>query len=142
MFSLTHLHPMIVHFPIALVTIGFLAELASLYFKKEACLHKISLYLLIIGTLAAIAAVLAGVFFTEQLSGEAGSIAKTHALLAFITTGFLLVTALLGILPLLNGKDNKTIKQLFLIMYLLSMIAVSATGFFGGTLVYSYMMPL
>jgi len=142
MFSLTHLHPMIVHFPIALVTIGFLAELASLFFKKEACLHKISLYLLIIGTLAAMAAVLAGLFFTEKLSGEAGSIKDTHALLAYITTGLLLVTSLLGILPLLKGKENKTTKRLFFLVYLLSMIAVSATGFFGGTLVYSYMMPL
>ncbi len=142
MFSLTHLHPMIVHFPIALVTIGFLAELASLFFKKEACLHKISLYLLVIGTLAAMAAVLAGVFFTEELSGEAGSIEKTHALLAFITTGLLTVTSLLRLIPLLKSKETKSTNQLAFVFYLLSMFAVSATGFFGGTLVYSYMMPL
>lgn len=142
MFSLTHLHPMIVHFPIALVAIGFLAELASLFFKKEACLPKISLYLLIIGTLAAMAAVLAGVFFTDKLSGEAGAVERTHALLAFITTGLLTVTSLLRLLPLLKGKETKTTKQLAFVFYLLSMLAVSATGFYGGTLVYSYMMPL
>jgi len=141
MFSLTHLHPMIVHFPIALVTIGFLAELASLFFKKDSSLPKISLYLLIIGTLAAVAAVLAGVFFTEKLSGAAGAIKETHALLAFVTTGLLLVTSFLR-LPLLKGKETKTTKQLAFAFYLLSMIAVSATGFYGGTLVYNYMMPL
>lgn len=142
MFSLTHLHPMIVHFPIALVAIGFLAEFASLFFKKEACLPKISLYLLIIGTLAALAAVLAGVFFTVKLSGQAGAVESTHALLAFITTGLLTITSLLRLLPLLKGKETKTTKQLAFVFYLLSMLAVSATGFFGGTLVYSYMMPL
>jgi len=142
MFSLTHLHPMIVHFPIALVTIGFLAELASLFFKKDSSLPKISLYLLIIGTLAAVAAVLAGVFFTEKLSGAAGAIKETHALLAFVTTGLLLVTSFLRLLPLLKGKETKTTKQLAFAFYLLSMIAVSATGFYGGTLVYNYMMPL
>ncbi|HET9570056.1 MAG TPA: DUF2231 domain-containing protein [Bacteroidales bacterium] len=142
MFTLTHLHPMIVHFPIALVTIGFLAELASLVFKKETSLPKISSYLLIIGTLAAIAAVLAGVFFTEELTGEAGSIEEKHAFLAFITTGLLFLTSLLRFLSLLRGKESKTTKQLTFVLYLLSMIAVSVTGFLGGTLVYSYMMPL
>lgn len=42
--TLTHLHPMLVHFPIALVAIGFLVELSSFFFKKELCLPKISLF--------------------------------------------------------------------------------------------------
>ena len=142
MFSLTHLHPMIVHFPIALVMIGFLAELASLFFKKEACLHKISLYLLIIGTLAALAAVLSGVFFTQELSGEAGSIKDRHEFSAFVTTGLLTVTSLLRLLPILKRNETKITKQLAFVFYLLSMVSVSGTGFLGGTLVYSFMMPL
>lgn len=34
MFETSHLHPMLVHFPIALVAIGFLADLASIFIKK------------------------------------------------------------------------------------------------------------
>jgi len=142
MFSMTHLHPMIVHFPIALVTIGFFAELASRFFKKETCLPKISLYLLIVGTLAAIAAVFAGVFFTEKLAGQAGTVEKTHELLAFITTGMLTITSLLRLLPFMKVKETKITKHLAFDFYLLSMLFVSATGFFGGTLVYNYMMSL
>lgn len=142
MFTLTHLHPMIVHFPIALVIFGFLAELASLVFTHEKCLPKISFYLLITGTLGALAAVLAGVFFTSEMSGEAGAIRDTHALLAFLTLGLLIITSTLRISSIVSRKESKNKKRLTFILYLLAVISVSATGFFGGTLVYSYMMPL
>ncbi len=49
MISLSHLHPMLVHFPIALIVLGFIADFASLIFKKEACLSKTGFYLLIAG---------------------------------------------------------------------------------------------
>jgi uncharacterized membrane protein len=35
MFNTDHLHPMIVHFPIALITVGFFAEVISLFFQKR-----------------------------------------------------------------------------------------------------------
>jgi uncharacterized membrane protein len=142
MFSLTHLHPMIVHFPIALVIFGFLAELASLVFTQEKCLPKISFYLLITGTLGALAAVLTGAFFTSELSGEAGAVRETHALLAFLTLGLLVATSALRISSIVRRKESKNKKRLAFTLYLLAVISVCATGFFGGTLVYSYMMPL
>ena len=71
-----HFHPMLVHFPIALVMIGFLADLASLIIKKELCFPKISFYLLIIGTLGALAAVTTGYFFTSEMSGAAGDVRR------------------------------------------------------------------
>ena len=37
MFSTSHIHHMLVHFPVALILIGFLAELAALVYKKEIC---------------------------------------------------------------------------------------------------------
>jgi len=142
MFTLTHLHPMVVHFPIALVALGFLAELASLFFKEEKCLPKISLYLLLTGTLGAIAAVLSGVFLTSEMSGEAGTVRDTHALLAFITLGLLVITSIIRISIIVGDKESRTIKWLAFFFYLLAVISVSATGFFGGTLVYNYMVLL
>jgi len=142
MFSLTHLHPMIVHFPIALVTIGFLAELLSVFIKKETFLPKFSFTLLIVGTLTAIAAVLAGVFFTNEISGEAGAVRGTHALFAFITLVLLVVTSILKSLPYINGIVSNSTKIMAFIFYLLAVISVSITGFLGGSLVYNYMMPL
>ena len=133
---------MVVHFPIALVALGFLAELASLFFKEEKCLPKISFYLLLTGTLGALAAVLAGVFFTSEMSGKAGVVRDKHALLAFITLGLLVITSILRISVVVSGKESKSRKWLAFAFYLLAVISVSVTGFFGGTLVYNYMMPL
>jgi len=141
MFETSHLHPMLVHFPIALVVIGFLADLISVFVKKELCFSKMSFYLLITGTLVAMAAVFTGVVFTTDMSGAAGVVMDQHELSAFVTLGLLLITIALRIL-LLRKPENNIFKWLSFVFYALSAIAVSATGFFGGTLVYNYMMPL
>jgi uncharacterized membrane protein len=142
MFDTSHLHPMLVHFPIALVVFGFVADLASLYFKKEVCLTKTSFYLLIIGTLAAIATWMSGILFTHDMSGAAGVVKETHELYAWITVGLLLITSVLRTVILVKKIEKPGIKWLAFIIYGLACISVTITGFFGGTLVYNYMMPL
>ena len=59
MFDTTHLHPMIVHFPIALLIIGFLFDLTGAIFNKV-FFSKAGFYLLILGTLGVIAAFISG----------------------------------------------------------------------------------
>ena len=142
MISLTHFHPMLVHFPIALVVFGFVADFASLIFKKEACLSKAGFYMLIVGTLSALLAVLTGVFLTSAMSGTAGEVKDTHALFALITLGLLTLTSLIRIFMLVKHKENTNLKWVAFILYALAVLAVSLTGFYGGTLVYNYMMPL
>ena len=141
MFETSHLHPMLVHFPIALVTIGFLADLVSMFVKKELCFSKMSFYLLITGTLAAMAAVFTGVVFTSDMSGAAGAVMDKHELSAFVTLGLLVITSAFRVFLLLKPESNN-LKHLSFVFYALAAIAVSVTGFLGGTLVYNYMMPL
>ena len=88
-----HIHPMMVHFPIALVTFGYLAELGSLFIKKEWQLTKISYYLLIFGTLSGIVAYLSGQLFTADMSGAAEEIRSWHETFAGITIGLLILTS-------------------------------------------------
>ena len=142
MFPTSHFHPMLVHFPIALVVIGFLAELASVYFKKEVCLTKVGFYLLLFGTLSAMFAWLTGVFFTSEMSGSAGEIKETHEIFAGITLGLLVVTTILRLFLQFRENQDSRLKSLSFILYALAAISVSVTGFFGGNLVYNYMMPL
>jgi len=133
---------MLVHFPIALVTIGFLAELAAIFIKKEVCFPKISFYLLIVGTLAALCTWLSGALFTGEMSGTAGEIKETHALFASVTTGLLVVTSVLQCYLQIRNSSNKKLQWLVFILYALATVSVTLTGFYGGTLVYNYMMPL
>jgi len=142
MFTTSHLHPMLVHFPIALVTIGFLAEFAFLLFKKEISLTKMGFYLLVIGTLSACATWLSGDLFTSEMAGAAGEIRETHELFASITVGLLLITTVLRSTLLFQKNGNSKLKALAFVLYGLATVSVSVTGFFGGTLVYNYMMPL
>jgi uncharacterized membrane protein len=141
MIETSHFHPMLVHFPIALVTFGYIAELGSLVIKKELYLSKISLYLLVFGTLSAIAAYLTGQIFTADMSGAAEDVRNWHEIFAGITMGLLIVTATIRSYYCLKGDCNK-FKWFTFTLYSVATITVSITGFLGGTLVYNYMMPL
>lgn len=142
MFSTSHLHPMLVHFPIALVAVGFLAEFVFQLFKKELCLTKMGFYLLLIGTLSACTTWLSGNLFTSEMTGAAGEIRNTHEMLASITVVILIFTSILRSFLLYKKNENSKLKILVFALYGLAALSVSATGFFGGTLVYNYMMPL
>jgi uncharacterized membrane protein len=142
MFSISHLHPMMVHFPIALTTFGFIAEFVYLFFKKRECLSEISLYLLIFGTFTGIITLLTGIFFTSEMSGAAGEVKETHELFAWITILLLAVTSIFLIFIKTKNIQNNNLNWLAFILYGLATITVSITGFYGGNLVYNFMMPL
>jgi uncharacterized membrane protein len=142
MISSSHLHPMLVHFPIALVVVGFLFEIASILYKKETCLSILGFYLLILGTLAALAALLTGALFTAEMTDTAGAVKHTHELFAWITVGNLVILSALRILLKTQNRENTNLKWIAFALYGLAAFSVSITGFYGGTLVYNYMMPL
>jgi uncharacterized membrane protein len=142
MISVSHIHPMLVHFPIALVVFGFAADIFSLLYKKEACLSTCGFYLLLIGTLSALITLLSGIFFTSDMSGSAGEIMETHELFAWTTVGILIVTSVLRVLMKTKNNESTKLKWTAFVLYGIAAISVSITGFFGGTLVYNYMMPL
>jgi uncharacterized membrane protein len=142
MVSSEHLHPMIVHFPVALIMVGFLAETLALVIKKEPCLTKTGYYLLILGALSALAAYLTGQFFTGEMSGAAGEVREQHELLALLTMLSMVVNAIFRSYLLVTHKETVTLRWTSYLLYLGSAILVGITGFLGGTLVYTYMMPL
>jgi len=59
MISATHIHAMVIHFPIALLLVGFLSEITGLGFKKP-FFNRAAFYLLLLGALGTIASYLAG----------------------------------------------------------------------------------
>lgn len=142
MISITHIHPMLVHFPIALVMLGFIAEWASFYFKKETYLSTLGFYLLIAGTATALFALLSGVIFTAEMSGKSDEVKQTHEMFAWITLSILVAASALRIYLKLKNSENTNWKWLAFALFGMAAISVSITGFLGGTLVYNYMMPI
>lgn len=133
---------MLVHFPIALLIFGFVADAVYVFLKKEHWLTHIGFYLLIIGTFTSLAALLTGTLFTAEMTGTAGEVKENHELFAWITTGMTIVTAAFRIYIKIKNLETTDLRWVALSLYALAAISVSITGFYGGSLVYNYMMPL
>lgn len=143
MFDTSHLHPVIVHFPVALIIIGFLADVFYLFFKSEKCLSKTGFYLMILGTLSALAAWATGHLFTvEPVEGAILSIYKKHETAALITVILMIIGSCLRIYLVVKKKEETNLKWAVFSLYLFAVAAVTFTGFMGGTMVYNYMMML
>jgi len=77
MISGTHLHAMAIHFPIALLCIGFLSAVISLFFRRD-FFSQAAFYLLVLGALGSIAAYLSGNAAGEGI--EEGALGKAVGL--------------------------------------------------------------
>lgn len=143
MFNPATLHPMVVHFPIALILAGILADVAFMICKKEICFSKAGLYLMILGTLGAAAAFLSGEFLTSHPEeGEIMTIFEKHETGAWVTLIVMLIGSALRIYLVSAKKEETSLKWVVFALFLVGAVAVSYTGFFGGTMVYEYMVGL
>jgi uncharacterized membrane protein len=143
MFNTSHLHPMIVHFPVALITIGFITEVIFLFFKNKKWLSQAGFYLMILGTLSAIAAWSSGQLFTnEPTQGAILRIFNKHETGALITMILMIIGSGCRVWLVVKKREETSLKWIVFGVYFLAFAAVTYTGFMGGTMVYDYMMPL
>jgi uncharacterized membrane protein len=143
MFNTAHFHPMIVHFPIALITAGFLADVVFLFFKNEKWLSKAGYYLMILGALSAVAAWSTGQLFTnEPTQGEIVKVFERHETGGLITMILMVLGSAFRIWLVSQNKEETKLKWIAFGLYFLAFAAVTFTGFMGGTMVYNYMMAL
>ncbi len=131
------LHPMLVHFPVALVVFaGILAVVAWIWNKPR--LHQIARVNLIIGTLCAILTMISGLaaegdVFTIDPQHD---VLERHELLAMISLVLLVV---LSVWAIWKRKDwALKVPTIFTIVLLIAHLAVVGTAFYGGKLVYNY----
>lgn len=142
MFDTSHLHPMLVHFPIALGLVGLLFEFASLWVKKVNLDSRCGEILLYLATFSALVAVLSGLVFTGSFAGKPGELRDIHLMLAVIATVLLCIASVFYLNYSLSSEKNIKTRKTGFIFYLLAAVFVAATGAVGGTLVYSYMIGL
>jgi uncharacterized membrane protein len=136
MFDISHLHPMVVHFPVAIIIVGFLADLASLIFKKERCLSTMGLYLEMLGILAAIVAFGTGYFLTGDTLEGAGHLGEMHKLFATLTLITIIFAGFFRILIIYLNKGETYLKYVAMGIFFLAFVFVGITGYFGGMVVY------
>jgi uncharacterized membrane protein len=142
MFDTSHFHPMIVHFPIAIIVIGFLFDLFSLFITKEKCLSKTGLYLEVIGMFSAIAAFGTGYYLTSTMEGEAGVLREQHQLFATLTLISIILATFFRLLLVYQKKEETYLKYAGMSLFLCAFVFVMITGYLGGNLVYGFMIGL
>ncbi|MFZ5877383.1 MAG: DUF2231 domain-containing protein [Nitrospirota bacterium] len=135
---MTHpLHPIIVHFPIALLSTAMFFEVLERAMKRDV-LREAATWLLGLGFLGALAATASGIL-AEEAAEEAGvpeRAIETHELFAFATLA--VFATLLAIRWLQKKRRLPEFPGVFLAIGLVGVALIGLTGYFGGDLVYRY----
>ncbi len=139
MFDTTHLHPMIVHFPIALLIIGFLFDLIGAIFNKD-FFSKTGFYLLILGTAGVIAAYISGNIAGDGVS-EAGTLKQAlenHEDAAELSLWLMVIASIVRIVFVLLKKYSGVFKWAAIVLFLVGILSIARTGYYGGELVFKH----
>jgi uncharacterized membrane protein len=130
-------HALLTAFPVALLTVAVLFEIASIVLKKDA-LRRTGFALLLVGTLGAGAAVLAGLQAEETVAhgGPAHELMEHHEQLALITLGTFAVVALWRLVR--ERKMGSAERFVVLLLSLGGLLSLSFTGHHGGQLVFEH----
>ena len=129
------LHPMVVHFPIALFVSALGLEFLSLILKKES-LHQTALQIYILASVVAPLVAWTGLEEAEELHLVKHPVLDLHRALALFTMGLALVT--LPILWIAKKRIAHSFRVIFFIFLVLVVSAVTFTDYNGGRLVYEY----
>lgn len=138
MISVTHLHAMFIHFPIALLMVGFLSEIIALFSKKE-FFSNAAFYLLLLGALGAGAAYLTGSYSGEGIEeGPLKNPMELHEEAATVTLWLAIVTALFRSAIFYFKYNRIWVKWVGIVLFSALVGSVARTGYLGGQLVYSH----
>ena len=131
------LHPILVHFPVALVVFAGIFAMVAWIFNKPK-LHQIARVNLIIGTVFAILAVISGMAAKDQVFtlDPQYKVLGHHLLLAIISLILLIVLSLWAIWK--RKVWETTVPTFFTLVLLLAHLAVAGTAYFGTKLVFNH----
>ena len=129
-----HLHPMVVHFPIALFLIALVLDILSFITKKEN-FHQSALTLYVIATLMTPLVVRTGIMEATKI-GLSHPLLDKHRTFALWTMWTSLMS--LPLLWLIKKESAKYFRILFLVFLVATSILVSIGADKGGRMVYEY----
>ncbi|PWB72775.1 hypothetical protein C3F09_06110 [candidate division GN15 bacterium] len=139
MFDPQHIHPMIVHFPIALIIVAFAAELVGAILQRE-FFTKVALLLLVLGVLGGIAAYISGSIAGDHITkaGALGAALEEHDDAATFALWTMIIVALIRLLMAYKKWVFGWRQWLAVILLGLSVAAIARTGYLGGELVFRH----
>lgn len=142
MIDLAHIHPMLVHFPLALLPVALAAQLLAVIKGKDLfsrhCLSSSALVLLLLAAVAAITAAVFGDIALDKAiaSGVPLASLETHEELGQLTAILLSVLAVAELWLYSKAKSSVVLNWSFLILGAGVLAVLLSTAWFGGQLVY------
>ncbi|QSA95728.1 DUF2231 domain-containing protein [Methylococcus sp. EFPC2] len=133
----SNVHPMIVHFPIALLVTFFALDIASLVLRRPA-LRSAADWTLYLGAISAVAAVGAGLF-AESIVPHGQAIHETmewHKRIGISIAGLALVLALWRALG--HGLRSSMARALHFFLAALMVVLIGVVADLGGYMVYGH----
>jgi len=138
MISATHIHAMVIHFPIALLMAGFLSEVLGLISKKD-FFKNTAFFLLLLGALGAIVAFISGGYAGEGIEeGPLKQPIELHEAAATLTFWLSIVTALFRVVLYFFDYNRAWTKWLGILLFTALIGSVVRTAYLGGQLVYAH----
>lgn len=122
------LHPVVIHFPIALFLFGVAFELIGTK-KRDSVLRQTGWWGLLLGTVSTAIAIPTGVAVLVRSGYSWSGPALTHAVIAGTATALMISTTLWR-------REGEIQSKTYFALLLLAAIAVALAGHFGGQLVY------
>lgn len=143
------LHPLIVHFPIALLIVGALIEFVNVFMKKD-FLNKAGTMLIVIGVLSGIVTLLSGEgaeeFAFDHWGNGVHDTVELHSFLAYLSVILFGLVAAIKILwrhDFFNFKilkhsffSKRLVTTLIVILCIFGVTSLAITGHLGGKIVY------
>jgi uncharacterized membrane protein len=133
------LHAMIIHYPIALLTVGLLVDLAALILKR-AWLHHAALLLLVVGTVGLFAALRSGEAEEDRIL-ETPAIHETlesHEDSAKTTFWYFAVITLSRGILVWRRRYTRTLTWAFVLVWALGAVLLARTAWYGGEMVFRH----
>ena len=134
---MTNIHPLIVHFPIALIIVIFILDFLGVLFKRKSFLSTANI-LTIFAATGAVMAVISGMVAEESVwhAGEAHELLELHEIIGFIVLGLTLI--LLIFRPAVKKKLFGSLGWVAVLLSFVASMLVGYTGYLGGEMVYKY----
>ena len=131
------IHPMIVHFPIALLIVAVMFELLAMRWRTSG-LRDASLYTLVAGVVGAGLAIITGKMAEEGMeeSGIPDALLDIHEGLGYAT--FWIFLGLFALRVLIRRGWLRERPALTIGLGLVGIGVLAATGYYGGSLVYDF----
>ncbi len=142
MINLAHIHPMLVHFPLALLPVALAAQMLAMYkgenlFSRH-CLASSAVSLIFLAALSAIIAAVFGDMALDQAvaAGVPADLLETHEDLGQLSAILISTLSVFEIWFYFKQTTSISINWITLLAGMLVFAVVITTAWFGGHLVY------